>query len=220
MPVEINFDGQNYFLQGECDGLFLRIDCHARIKVYNAAHPRHQVDGYDGHAVYPIIEDDLYAAFEAADDVAQLAGPVTCLSQAYGLLRHPVLIDHVNGLFPQLVAVRDQAPAERGNLHEICAQFREIKNNPQVAVTVDVSLSKFLHFCNRRRFWIIDSTVKTILRIWGYGQSFDGFAAMLGDLMANQQWDDFVRWLMVINQQGDPCQEPSTLKVLDKALFG
>jgi hypothetical protein len=219
MSVKIIKQPTNYLLIGASRGLLLTVDCSEQLSRYNQDNNLLDVD-------YQLLN-----SFAAANDTQSLTQPIDSLIQNYGLHRRPAFTSQEFApiLSQSLGQIRQLPAATAQTIDNLTGQFQQLRESfsqqlNRNTLLPDVTLSKLLHFVHPSSFWILDSRVKTILDIWGYRTSYEGFGEFLSDLFRDPDFDYFRTFLeeqnaaLVAQHQihGLPC---SLLKLVDKLLW-
>jgi hypothetical protein len=212
MPVRIRQEEEGFLLDGTNERMQLIISCGRQVASYNV--------GADAHRDFW-----LYRAFANANDEKSLSAAVDELCRVYKLGRRRVL--RAPEILPHLPSIREAKviePRDIESIQAICQRFEYGRQQLNLSRESDVSLSKLLHFIRPCSFWIIDSRVTTLLRLWGFHPSYRGFGDLLHTLSTDPNWGSLLKFLRDCDvdprtRQGwndPPCP---VLKLIDKVLW-
>jgi|GEM_PF-6039412 len=217
MAIKIKFNNNKYYLEGKNNGLFLELDCSERISKYNLL--------THNHCLYPNVEGQLYNNFSRSihNNVrGDLQRSIDDLMKIYRLQRNAPF--HGNRLAPIILGKRgiiNGTPIfNLHNIDEIVRSFNEL--NRIISLELDrkllpeTSLSKILHFCKPNSFWIFDSNIGDLSKVFGYSGTFKGYVDLLKKLSSDTRFESFKNYILEVDHN---MPGRNFLKIIDKILW-
>ena len=204
MAIKILIRNNKFYLVGVSRGLTLKIDCSEKILRYNS---NQEFIRNNANLYRKFLENDFIDAIDSLIKIYKFQRRRVFNGEIFA----PLLLNKIRSIrrtrILNLYSI-DSIVDKFNNLSDSFSESLGRNNLPEV------TLSKVLHFCNPKSFWIIDSRVKTILDIWGYTGTFKGFGFLLKDIFSSSLFNDFQNYIFEVNNNND-----TFLKIIDKILW-